>query len=80
MVKVPWKVKDGIYYLKDDSKIANEIRLLQEQQFRRNSTDVFESLMIYSFNPASRIPKKDIPEAFREKNVDINPPFSARLK
>lgn len=53
-------------YPKDDSKIANEIRLLQEQQFRRNSTDIFESLMTYTFTQQPTMPKKEIPEAFRE--------------
>ena len=57
---------DYATYPKDDSKIANEIRLLQEQQFRRNSTDIFESLMTYAFNQTPTMPKKEIPEAFRE--------------
>jgi len=67
-------------YPQDDSKIANEISLLQEHQFRRNSTAIFESLMTYAFNPSPIMPKKDIPPAFKEKNVNINTPFSARLK
>jgi len=52
-------------YPKDDSKIANEIRLLQEHQFRRNSTDIFESFLTYTFNQPSIMPKKEIPEAFK---------------
>ena len=32
-------------YPQDESQISKEIKMLQEQQFRRNSTDVFESLM-----------------------------------
>lgn len=53
-------------YLKDNSKIANEIKLLQEHQFRRNSTDIFESFLTYTFNRSPIMPKKEIPEAFRE--------------
>ena len=53
-------------YLKDDSKIAKELKLLQEHQFRRNSTDIFESLLTYTFNQPSIMPKKEIPEAFKE--------------
>ena len=53
-------------YLKDNSKIANEIKLLQEHQFRRNSTDIFESFLTYTFNQPSIMPKKEIPEAFKE--------------
>jgi len=53
-------------YPKDDSKIANEIKLLQEHQFRRNSTDIFESFLTYTFNRSPIMPKKEIPEAFRE--------------
>ena len=52
-------------YPKDDSKIANEIRLLQEHQFRRNSTDIFESFLTYTFDQPSIMPKKEIPEAFK---------------
>jgi len=63
-------------YLKDDSKIANEISLLQEYQFRRNSTDILESLMTYAFNkrPISS-QATEIPPAFRQKTVNIDTPF-----
>ena len=63
---------DESKYLKDDSKIARELQLLQEQQFRRNSTDVFESLMTYAFNRSSIMPKKEIPEAFKESTRVIS--------
>ena len=52
-------------YPKDNSKIAKELKLLQEHQFRRNSTYIFESLITYSFNQPSIMPKKEIPEAFK---------------
>jgi hypothetical protein len=63
-------------YPKDDSKIANEIRLLQEHQFRRNSTDIFESFLTYTFNKTPVSPEsKEVPLAFRQKNINIDTPF-----
>ena len=63
-------------YPKDDSKIANEIRLLQEHQFRRNSTDIFESFLTYTFNKTPVSPEsKEVPPAFRQKNINIDTPF-----
>lgn len=63
-------------YPKDDSKIANEIRLLQEHQFRRNSTDILESLMTYTFNkrPVS-LQSTEIPSAFKQNTINIDTPF-----
>ena len=63
-------------YPKDDSKIANEIKLLQEHQFRRNSTDILESLMTYTFNkrPVS-LQSTEIPSAFKQNTINIDTPF-----
>lgn len=63
-------------YPQDESQIAKEIKLLQEQQFRRNSTDIFESLMTYAFKerPISS-QATEIPLAFRQKTVNIDTPF-----
>lgn len=63
-------------YPKDDSKIANEIRLLQEHQFRRNSTDIFESFLTYTFNKTPVSPESTkVPSAFRQKTINIDTPF-----
>ena len=60
-------------YPKDDSKIANEIRLLQEHQFRRNSTDIFESFLTYTFNKTPVSPESTkVPKAFR---INTDTPF-----
>jgi hypothetical protein len=63
-------------YLKDDSKIAEEIKLLQEHQFRRNSTDIFESFLNYTFNkrPVSS-QSTEIPSAFKQNTINIDTPF-----
>lgn len=62
-------------YLRDDSRIAKEITLLQTQQYSRKGTDIFESLMTYAFNQTPIMPKKEIPSAFRQKNINIETPF-----
>ncbi len=63
-------------YPQDESQISKEIKMLQEQQFRRNSTDVFESLMTYAFNQTTVLPESNkVPEAFRKKNINIDTPF-----
>ena len=63
-------------YPQDESQISKEIKMLQEQQFRRNSTDVFESLMTYAFNQTTVLPEANkVPEAFRKKNINIDTPF-----
>jgi len=54
-------------YLKDDSKIAKELKILQEHQFRRNSNNIFESLATYVLNPTKPKPeedKKELPPGF----------------
>ncbi len=63
-------------YLKDDSKIAEEIKLLQEHQFRRNSTDIFESFLNYTFNkrPVSS-QSTEIPSAFKQNTINIDTSF-----
>ncbi len=63
-------------YPQDESQITKEIKMLQEQQFRRNRTDVFESLMTYGFNqtPISSQATK-VPPAFKQKNMNIDTPF-----
>ena len=50
--------------------------MLQEQQFRRNRTDVFESLMTYGFNqtPISS-QATEVPPAFKQKTMNIDTPF-----
>lgn len=53
-------------YLKDNSKIAEELKLLQTEQVKRNRTDIFNSLWAYSLNQLPIMPKKEIPEAFKE--------------
>ena len=63
-------------YPQDESQITKEIKMLQEQQFRRNRTDVFESLMTYGFNqtPISS-QATEVPPAFKQKTMNIDTPF-----
>lgn len=53
-------------YLEADSKITEELTLLQTEQVKRNRTDIFNSLWAYSSNKSPIMPKKEIPEAFKE--------------
>lgn len=54
-------------YPKDESQIAKDIRMLQEQQFRKKGIDIFESLLNHTFNkrPVSSQSTK-VPPAFKE--------------
>jgi len=63
-------------YPKDNSKVAEEIKLLQEHQFRRNSTDIFESFLNYTFNkrPVS-LQSTEIPSAFKQNTINIDTSF-----
>lgn len=63
-------------YPKDNSKVAEEIKLLQEHQFRRNSTDIFESFLNYTFNkrPVS-LQSTEIPSAFKQNTINIDTLF-----
>jgi len=63
-------------YQEADSKITEELTLLQTEQVKRNRTDIFNSLWAYSLNKSSISSKStEIPPAFKQKTINIDTPF-----